>query len=280
MRERLCWAERGLSDVLSSRSGLQGGYIRYRCGLEEDLHTPAWRELLRRFVEKTTGWLIPVATSLSLPLHARRTRSSHLLSAFSASSLRLHTSQSAQHPSTHHTMSSEKALFDQEVSQLEEFQKVSNRTLCTLCPDASLTPATPLRARAPPIPTLRGGQQARDDPSAVPLRYHGQEAVEDSRGESPRRGRRVLDHLRRVSRGCSSCLHTAALSGPISLNETDARLDPVQITQMAKHLETVYVSGWQCSSTASSSLEPGPDLAGETLAIPPPSLSSPFHPFN
>jgi isocitrate lyase len=30
---------------------------------------------------------------------------------------------------------------------------------------------------------------------------------------------------------------------------------------MAKHLETVYVSGWQSSSTASSSLEPGPDLA-------------------
>lgn len=47
-------------------------------------------------------------------------------------------------------------------------------------------------------------------------------------------------------------------------NETAANphsLDPVQITQMAKHLETVYVSGWQCSSTASSSLEPGPDLA-------------------
>jgi isocitrate lyase len=39
-------------------------------------------------------------------------------------------------------------------------------------------------------------------------------------------------------------------------------LDPVQLTQMAKHLETVYVSGWQSSSTASSSLEPGPDLAG------------------
>jgi isocitrate lyase len=42
---------------------------------------------------------------------------------------------------------------------------------------------------------------------------------------------------------------------------TYGALDPVQITQMAKHLETVYVSGWQCSSTASSSLEPGPDLA-------------------
>lgn len=82
----------------------------------------------------------------------------------------------------------------------------------------------------------------------------------------------MLDHLRRVSRVSSSCLHTAALSDPISMKETDARLDPVQITQMAKHLETVYVSGWQCSSTASSSLEPGPDLAGELLAIPAPSL--------
>ncbi|ODN78180.1 isocitrate lyase [Cryptococcus wingfieldii CBS 7118] len=42
---------------------------------------------------------------------------------------------------------------------------------------------------------------------------------------------------------------------------TYGALDPVQITQMAKYLETVYVSGWQSSSTASSSLEPGPDLA-------------------
>jgi len=41
------------------------------------------------------------------------------------------------------------------------------------------------------------------------------------------------------------------------------RLDPVQITQMAKYLETVYVSGWQSSSTASSTHEPGPDLAGK-----------------
>lgn len=39
-------------------------------------------------------------------------------------------------------------------------------------------------------------------------------------------------------------------------------LDPVQVTQMAKYLETVYVSGWQSSSTASSTNEPGPDLAG------------------
>src|SRR6201989_1186088 len=33
------------------------------------------------------------------------------------------------------------------------------------------------------------------------------------------------------------------------------------VTQMAKYLDTVYVSGWQCSSTASSTNEPGPDLA-------------------
>ncbi|KAK0645187.1 Isocitrate lyase [Lasiodiplodia hormozganensis] len=38
-------------------------------------------------------------------------------------------------------------------------------------------------------------------------------------------------------------------------------MDPVQVTQMAKHLDTVYVSGWQCSATASTTNEPGPDLA-------------------
>ncbi|EGP90941.1 unnamed protein product [Zymoseptoria tritici ST99CH_1A5] len=38
-------------------------------------------------------------------------------------------------------------------------------------------------------------------------------------------------------------------------------LDPVMVTQMAKYLDTVYVSGWQSSSTASASNEPGPDLA-------------------
>ncbi|KAI5474222.1 isocitrate lyase [Pseudohyphozyma bogoriensis] len=45
------------------------------------------------------------------------------------------------------------------------------------------------------------------------------------------------------------------------VSHTYGALDPVQVTQMAKYLETVYVSGWQSSSTASSSNEPGPDLA-------------------
>ncbi|MCJ1393398.1 isocitrate lyase 1 [Xylographa bjoerkii] len=38
-------------------------------------------------------------------------------------------------------------------------------------------------------------------------------------------------------------------------------LEPTMLTQMAKYLDTVYVSGWQCSSTASSTDEPSPDLA-------------------
>ncbi|KAL8290220.1 hypothetical protein RQP46_003159 [Phenoliferia psychrophenolica] len=50
-----------------------------------------------------------------------------------------------------------------------------------------------------------------------------------------------------------------AAKGEVS--HTYGALDPVQVTQMAKYLETVYVSGWQSSSTASSTNEPGPDLA-------------------
>ncbi|KAK0660683.1 Isocitrate lyase [Lasiodiplodia hormozganensis] len=46
-------------------------------------------------------------------------------------------------------------------------------------------------------------------------------------------------------------------------------LDPVMVTQMAKYIDTVYVSGWQCSSTASSSDEPGPDLADYPMTTVP-----------
>ena len=47
-------------------------------------------------------------------------------------------------------------------------------------------------------------------------------------------------------------------------SHTYGALDPVQVTQMAKYLETVYVSGWQSSSTASSTNEPGPDPVSYT----------------
>ena len=46
-----------------------------------------------------------------------------------------------------------------------------------------------------------------------------------------------------------------------SFSHTFGCLDPIQVALMAPHLSTVYVSGWQCSSTASSTNEPGPDLA-------------------
>merc|ERR1719502_1954970 len=44
-------------------------------------------------------------------------------------------------------------------------------------------------------------------------------------------------------------------------SHTFGSLDPVQVTQMAPYLTSVYVSGWQSSSTASTSNEPGPDVA-------------------
>lgn len=44
-------------------------------------------------------------------------------------------------------------------------------------------------------------------------------------------------------------------------SHTFGALDPVQVTQMAPHLSSIYISGWQCSSTASSTNEPGPDFA-------------------
>ena len=44
-------------------------------------------------------------------------------------------------------------------------------------------------------------------------------------------------------------------------SHTFGSLDPVQVIQMAPHLSSIYVSGWQCSSTASTTNEPGPDFA-------------------
>ena len=44
-------------------------------------------------------------------------------------------------------------------------------------------------------------------------------------------------------------------------SRTYGALDPVQAATMAPKLTSIYVSGWQCSSTSSSSNEPGPDFA-------------------
>ncbi len=50
------------------------------------------------------------------------------------------------------------------------------------------------------------------------------------------------------------CLHEFAFDDALNLFT-------MQVVQMAKYLSSVYVSGWQCSSTASATNEPGPDLA-------------------
>jgi isocitrate lyase len=44
-------------------------------------------------------------------------------------------------------------------------------------------------------------------------------------------------------------------------SHTFGALDTVQVVQMAKYITSVYVSGWQSSSTASTSIEPGPEGA-------------------
>jgi len=50
---------------------------------------------------------------------------------------------------------------------------------------------------------------------------------------------------------------------------TFGALDPIQVVAMAPHLTSIYVSGWQCSSTASTSNEPGPDLADYPMTTVP-----------
>lgn len=51
------------------------------------------------------------------------------------------------------------------------------------------------------------------------------------------------------------------LSEKKACSMTFGALDPVQVVQMAKYVSTIYISGWQSSSTASTSNEPGPDIA-------------------
>ncbi|GLD92618.1 hypothetical protein PINS_up001197 [Pythium insidiosum] len=62
-----------------------------------------------------------------------------------------------------------------------------------------------------------------------------------------------------ISRKLYKMLRELQAQGKTS--HTFGALDTIQVVQMAKHLTTVYVSGWQSSSTASTSNEPGPDVA-------------------
>lgn len=46
-----------------------------------------------------------------------------------------------------------------------------------------------------------------------------------------------------------------------TISSTFGCLDPVQLINMSPFVDTIYVSGWQSASTASTNNEPGPDLA-------------------
>jgi Isocitrate lyase family len=77
------------------------------------------------------------------------------------------------------------------------------------------------------------------------------------------RGGQLATPSARFSSQMSDKLWTllTALYGKGGYSHTFGALDPIQVTQMGPHLSTIYVSGWQCSSTASTTNEPGPDVA-------------------
>ena len=87
--------------------------------------------------------------------------------------------------------------------------------------------------------------------------------VASLRNSSAARGSLTLSpkasYSNRSSRKLYSLLTNLHSRGGYS--HTFGALDPVQVIQMAPHLSSIYISGWQCSSTASSTNEPGPDFA-------------------
>jgi isocitrate lyase len=89
--------------------------------------------------------------------------------------------------------------------------------------------------------------------------------IDKSRPYTPEDVVRLRSPLKRtyaagvMARKLWSMLQALAARGEYS--HTFGCLDPVQVVQMAEYLTTVYVSGWQSSSTASTTNEPGPDLA-------------------
>merc|ERR1719192_2928205 len=46
-----------------------------------------------------------------------------------------------------------------------------------------------------------------------------------------------------------------------TVSHTFGALDPVQVIEMAPYVETIYISGWQSSSTAATNNMAGPDVA-------------------
>ncbi|CAE7846665.1 unnamed protein product, partial [Symbiodinium sp. KB8] len=110
--------------------------------------------------------------------------------------------------------------------------------------------------RTLPLHAMVGMAPAEDGPGAEDADFDARvvEDVVKLQGTMPMyfNGAKISDKLYKMLRdhqAKGTCSHTFGA------------LDTVQVTQMAKYLTSVYVSGWQCSSTASTSNEPGPDVA-------------------
>ena len=94
-------------------------------------------------------------------------------------------------------------------------------------------------------------------------RWRGIKRPYDAAAVASKRGSMPIDPLNPVNvqaKKLFSVLSRAAEQGkPV---HTMGAIDPVQMTQMAKHQEVLYVSGWACSSVlTTANNDVGPDLA-------------------
>jgi len=124
------------------------------------------------------------------------------------------------------TKQDEYNMLQQEAAEIEQWWSDQNRWSHTTRPYSAMD-----------IATLRPSRQARGG------RFQSPKCAYSS--ESSNRLYTLLKRLHKVG----------------GYSHTFGALDPVQVIQMAPHLTSIYVSGWQCSSTASSTNEPGPDFA-------------------
>ena len=150
-------------------------------------------------------------------------------------------------------MSSERTAFRAEVAEVERWWKVrhlifsNSRSRDHVCRALALQ-----RQSDPTLPQMSSRSVARS-PYPIPPILSPRRRTPFS--QNTLTDARLPTHTERTF----SFVHSTVR---VVTNGAQYRLDPVQVTQMAKYLETVYVSGWQSSSTASSTNEPGPDLAG------------------
>jgi len=148
------------------------------------------------------------------------------------------------------------------LSQQQQTRHMSSSTLRRS--DAQTTPA--FRLDAPSVADEQAAYEASIESInqwwASP-RFRGIKRPYDASAVASKRGTMPPDPLNPVNiqaKKLYSLFSRAAEAGkPI---HTMGAIDPVQMTQMAKHQEVLYVSGWACSSVlTTANNDVGPDLA-------------------